>query len=175
MNVGLFCVDPGGHTGVAWAICNPLAHTVEEAMKTRMHTGSTTTTGSEPKQIRDLYKLWVDFKAYAVNEALLPVEQVQLVFEDFVLRGGQHSGGRDGTTPERIAWGFEGYRMGRLDQWKRGHQSYHYTPIVWQLPASASRFRSKNRLDAYDAWVKGREHERSAYSHMALRLATILR
>jgi hypothetical protein len=169
---GLFCVDPGGHTGVAWSVVNIGEKTAADAMRQRLHRGSDTLEGPEAVQIRDLYKMWVTFKRLCVTQGCMEPEWVELVFEDFVLRGGQHAGGRDGTWPERIAWGFEGYRMARADAWHT--KPKHYSEIVWQMPGAASTYRTRERLTAAEAWVKGREHERSAYSHMILRLNTLM-
>lgn len=169
---GLFCVDPGAHTGLAWSIIDETKKTASEAMRARLYSGSDTIEGKEPYQIRTLYDRWITFKRYCVTRALLDPEQVEIIFEDFVLRGGQHAGGKDGTIPERISWGFEGYRMSRFDTWRKGSRSY--TPIIWQQPSAASTYKTRSRLTNCDAWIKGREHERSAMSHMILRVNTLL-
>lgn len=164
---GLFVVDPGGHTGVAWAVVDLSLENTIEAMKARRHSGSATLVGPEAIQIRELYGLWMQFKRKCVTELLLEPEWVELVFEDFVLRGGQHAGGRAGTMPERIAWGFEGYRMGRADAY--GPRLKHYQPIAWQQPNK--KFMAK--LKPANAWVRGTgmEHERSAMNHMMIRIS----
>lgn len=169
---GLFCVDPGGHTGVAWSIVDISSHDVKTAMQNRLNQGSTTIEGPEASQIRELYVCWIKFKRLCVKQFLLP-EEVELVLEDFTLRPGQHAGGKDGTTPERIAWGFEGYRMGRADAY--GPRAKHYAPIHWQSASAKSRYDKRPKLTEAAAWVVGREHERTAYAHMMLRLNTILR
>jgi hypothetical protein len=169
---GLFCVDPGGHTGVAWAIVDERSTLYADAMKERLHGGSTTIEGAERDQIRALYQKWIWFKRLCVQRCCMEPDWIELVFEDFVLRGGQHAGGRDGTAPERIAWGFEGYRMARADSWRKGPK--HYAPIVWQSPSAASRFKKRSILENCGAWVIGREHERSAHSHMILRVNKLL-
>jgi hypothetical protein len=141
-----------------------LSSTVE-VVKHRRHSQSVTINGPEADQIRAIYALWMTFKRTCVRDLLLDPDWVELVFEDFVLRGGQHAGGRAGTMPERIAWGVEGYRMGRADAY--GPRAKHYAPIVWQIPNR--KFMHKLR-DA-DAWIKGREHERSAFNHMMIRVS----
>jgi|307.fasta_scaffold00350_6 hypothetical protein len=170
----IFAVDPGGHTGVASAILDETKPRAIDAVRNRIHGLSTTLTGPEEAQIRELYKLWLDFKTHAVRTGLLDPSQVELVVEDFVLRGGQTSGGRAGTSPERIAWGFLGYRMGRHDQWKSQHKLAHFSPVIWQQPGQAARYWNKNILQEADAWVRGRPHERSAFGHMIFRVNTLM-
>jgi hypothetical protein len=167
--IGIFAVDPGGHTGVAWSIIDEGASTSVDAMRARVNRGSKTLEGPEAGQIEDLFWLWRDF----VQEAQKQVQQneINLVLEDFVLRPGQHAGGKDGTSPERIAWGFEGYRMGQHDAL---YPTDYYHPIRWQMPSAASRWRTREKLTKAEAWVVGKEHERSAYSHMILRLNTVM-
>jgi hypothetical protein len=171
---GLFCVDPGGSTGIAWAIIDESQRTAIEAMKNRLHRDSMTITGNEEKQVRELFRLWESFKRLAVETCLLEPKQVEPVFEDFILRGGPVVAGRVGTMPERISWGFEGYRMGRFDQWRRNHKKAHYSPIVWQQPGAAARFGNKDILKEAEAWIKGKPHERSAYSHMIYRINILM-
>jgi hypothetical protein len=170
----LWCLDPGGSSGVAWGIVDETKKTAIEAVKHRIHSGSGTIAGPEATQIVGLYNMWLAFKRLAVQTCLLEPEQVEIVIEDFVLFGGRVSGGRQGTMPERIAWGLEGYRMGRRDQWRSNHLQSHYSPVIWQQPGAAARYSNKNILIEADAWVKGRQHERSAFGHMLLRTNTIL-
>lgn len=170
--IGLFCVDPGGHTGVAWAIVDERAKTTTEAMCARLSRGGATIEGPEAKQIRELFNLWSSFKRLCVDKSRLEPDWIELIFEDFVLRPGQHAGGRDGTAPERITWGFEGYRMAKADSWRKSPR--HYTPIIFQQPNQASRFKIRSRLESCESWIVGREHERSAHSHMILRVNKLL-
>lgn len=170
----LFCVDPGGHTGVASGIVDESERRAIEAVRKRIHGLSATITGPEPEQIRALYKMWSDFKTKCVRVGLMDPKDVELIMEDFNLRGGQVVAGKEGTSPERIAWGFEGYRMGRYDQWRRQHKLAHYSPIIWQQPSSAHRYSNRNILREADAWIVGKQHERSAYGHMIFRVNTLM-
>jgi hypothetical protein len=63
--------------------------------------------------------------------------------------------------------------MASYDDWRRNGK--HYAPVHWQTPASAARFAKDRKLmELANAWIVGREHERSALSHMILRLNVIL-
>jgi len=172
----IFCIDPGGHSGVAWGIVDETAPRAIDAVRNRIQSSSVTVEGTEPEQIRDLYSLWIHFKRHVILQGLLSPEQLDLVMEDFTLRGGQNVGGKEGTMPERVAWGFEGYRMGRADEWGSHHRMKHYTPITWQQPGAAARYWKKPILEDAGAWLKGKkfEHERSAYGHMLLRVNILM-
>ena len=110
MNIGVFSCDPGGHTGLAWAILDPLAQ-IEESLRGKLNAGSITVNGDERTQIREIVSLWHSFFNVCVRSACLPTENVYFVCEDFVLRPGQTAGGKDATSPVALIWGVEGYRM----------------------------------------------------------------
>ena len=168
----IFCVDPGESTGVAWAILDETARTAIEAVRNRIERDSRTLVGPERDQIRQLYHMWTTFKRKAVNVGLLDPEKVDLVVEDFVLYPGERPG-RATTTPERIAWGFEGYRMAMSDSWRKSLPK-HYNEIIWQKSGAAHTFSRRTILEAADAWIVGKQHERSALAHMILRTNVLM-
>jgi len=166
----IFCIDPGQSTGVAWGILNEKWKGYAwEAVRDRIESSSTTVTGPEPDQIRALYSLWQSFKTKAVRVNQMDPEWVDLVIEDFVLFPGEKPG-RATTVPERIAWGFEGYRMAMYDR-HRPHAKpplRHISPTFWQKSGAAHRFAQRDILTQANAWIRGKEHERSAFAHMIL-------
>lgn len=172
----IFAVDPGGHTGIAWGTFPVSAGDIGAALAGRVFAGSITLEGDERQQIIDLALLWQDFYRACVTEQMMDPKDVELVFEDFTLRPGSHGGGKDGTSPERITWGFEGFRLGAYHQWlKTFHKTPSYMPaIIWQQPSDSSAVSAKQqRLKEWGVWTVGREHERSAWSHIALRIGKI--
>lgn len=177
----IFSVDPGGHTGVAWGIFDVSLRDVGEVLRNGINKGSTTFEGDERQQIIDLAGLWQDFYRECTTKYEISHQDVELVFEDFTLRPGSHGGGKDGTSPERITWGFEGYRLGAYHQWLRTFRKApgHMPAIIWQMPADSHAFgkpidgKSQHKLKEWGVWVVGREHERSAWSHLALRIGKI--
>jgi hypothetical protein len=168
---GIFCVDPGASTGVAWGIVNERHDGFAyEAVRDRLESDSITVTGPEHDQIRELYRLWTYFKRRSVKVNAMEPNWIDLVVEDFVLFPGEKPG-RDTTVAERIAWGLEGYRMAMFDR-HRPHADpplRHISPTVWQKSGAAHRFSKKEVLEPASAWIRGKEHERSAFAHMILR------
>lgn len=168
----IFCIDPGGQTGIASAIVDDRQDTALDAVRDRAHSFSTTLKGSTPDQIRALYIHWVEFKRRAVQQLLLDPTWIDLVIEDFALWPGERPG-KDTTAPERVAWGFEGYRMACRDNYRKAWPK-HYTEICWQQSGAAYRFKNRDMLTRANAWIPGRDHERSAFAHMILRTNIIM-
>jgi hypothetical protein len=166
----IFTIDPGESTGVAWGIVNERAETALEAVRDRLFSGSMTVIGEEENQIRQLYRAWSKFKLEAVQRHQMEPDWVDLVVEDFVLFPGEKPG-RATTAPERIAWGLVGYRLALADHYRHNGRSLrrHISPVLWQKSGAAHRFANREILTKADAWIVGRDHERSAFAHMILR------
>jgi hypothetical protein len=170
MNIGVFTCDPGGATGLAWAILNPLAREgVGEALRTKMNHGSTTVDGNPRKQIREIASLWSAFYRTCVKSACLPEDRVFYVCENYIYAPGVNYEGESAMISTALIWGVEGYRMGRGDEWKLSHPRGRKVlpPMILQTASEAKSYATSARLKEWDCWVVGREHERSAYQHMA--------
>jgi hypothetical protein len=170
VNIGVFACDPGGATGLAWGIFNPHAKSIEEMLSTRMDAGSTTVTGDERAQIREVAALWSSFYSACVRSALLPIDHVWLVFEDFVYAPGVNYEGESAKISTALIWGIEGYRMGKRDAFlerARGPVKSSMPSMMLQTASEAKTFATNARLKEWGVWVVGREHERSAWQHIA--------
>src|SRR6059058_6000695 len=84
-----------------------------------MEAGSTTITGSPGEQIKEVAALWQSFYSACVRSALLPPDRVWPVFENFIIRPGETGGGLEMSISTSIIWGFEGYRMGSANQFRK--------------------------------------------------------
>ena len=169
MNIGVFCCDPGGHSGVAWAILDPSAAT-EVALRERQNAGSTTVSGDARTQVNELAQLWQSFFRSCVRSCLEP-KDVYCVFEDFIYNPTTSYNGDSARISTQIIWAFEGFRLGCEYQWKADHPGRKriFRPALVLQPASqASTYATNDRLRNWGLWVRGREHERSALKHMAL-------
>jgi hypothetical protein len=170
MNVGIFAIDPGEYTGLAWVIVNPHERLAADVLKNSLRKGSITIQGDPMEQARKIWNLWSKFKTEAVSVSLLPADNIYLVCEDFRLVPNATPGKRT-TAPERVAWAFEGYRNGRHDTYR---QLRHFSNVIWQDPGAAHRFNDRNLLGPAGCWISGKQHERSAFAHVYLYIARLL-
>lgn len=167
MNIGAFGVDPGGSTGLAWGIFDP-GRSVADALLTKMNSGSVTVTGDERTQIREVCEVWRSFYNTCVKDALLPIDHVYLVMEDYIYVPGVAYTGDSASISTALIWGIEGYRMGRRDEWAATHRGPAVLPpMILQTASQAKGFATNARLKEWGVWVKGRDHERSAWQHVA--------
>jgi hypothetical protein len=171
MNLGVFAVDPGGATGLAWGIFNPTLPEVGDQLRTRLDSGSATTEGDERSQIREITTLWAAFYRACVNSALLSKDRVWFICEDFVYTGSNTYSGDSAKISTALIWGVEGYRMGRADEYiaqARGRKRQVHVPsMILQTASQAKSYATNARLKEWECWVVGREHERSAFQHVA--------
>lgn len=165
--IGIFAVDPGGSTGLAWGIFNPKAE-IGDSLRGRLYAGSATVSGEIPNQIRAVAKRWHYFYRSCVKEHFMAPEDVWYVVENFIYDGGSYAGD-SAKVSTALIWGVEGYRMGRADEWssRRGRREIIMPQMVLQSAGDAKGFATSNRIKEWELWVKGRDHERSAWQHVA--------
>lgn len=165
-------IDPGLSTGIAWGLFDDRARLVQDAMRDGSFKESTTIEGDEYEQMEALFEIWGSFKNTCVNQRCLDPDKVELVAEDFILRPGHHKPGKEGISPARMLWAFEGYRRGRADKFRRPK---HVSPLILQNPDQAMRYNKRRILGSWDCWIVGKEHERAAYAHIGLRMHNVIR
>jgi hypothetical protein len=168
LNVGIFSCDPGGATGLAWGVFDPNVE-IGESLRGRMKAGSATIEGDIRSQIREISGKWQEFYKECVQVGLLPHDKVWYVCENFIYSGGSYQG-ESAMISTALIWGVEGYRMGRADQWAAGHgrRKIVVPQVVLQNPGDASAFAKDARLREWGLWIRGKQHERSAWRHLAL-------
>lgn len=169
MNIGIFGNDPGGATGLAWGVFDPGAASLEDALAGRMLAGSTTVEGTAHEQIREITAIWQSFYRSCVKDACLPPERIYYVCEDFIYSGNVNYGGESAEISTALIWGVEGYRMGQADEFRRLRRGkpIHVPPVILQTAGQAKGAINSQRLKEYGCWVVGRDHERSAWQHVA--------
>ena len=179
MNIGVFGCDPGGATGLAWGIFNPHARGgASEALRTKSHDGSTTISGDPRDQIREIAVKWQGFYNACVRSQQLPPSHVWFVMEDFIYKPGTIYGGESSEISTAIIWGVEGYRMGTKDEWlkhRRGAFAMHMPDMILQTAGEAKGYATNDRMKEFGIWVRGREHERSAWAHVATFVARYIK
>lgn len=173
MNIAVFGVDPGGATGLAWGVFNPHEKDIGDQLRNRMLDGSVTIDGEAREQITKIGALWGSFFRTTVENALLPPERVWLVVENFIYSGKNNYSGESAMISTAIIWGLEGYRMGRRDEWldrpgrNKDSRKAVMPNMILQPAGDAKNFAKPERLKEWNCWVVGRDHERSAWQHIA--------
>ena len=159
----LFCVDPGGSSGVAWAVVDIDAPTVREAMVTRQFSGSVTVDGRDElihiNKIVSHFAQWVKLIDIGTADE---IAHVDLCIEDWQPHGARS---KEGSSPARIGWGLVG--------WLHGLGWGSDINVVWIQP-SAQRHATQARLRPMEAWIVGKGHERAAHALMVERLHKLM-
>lgn len=179
---GIFWFDPGVSTGVAWGVFNLKSKLVIDAMKDRLNSGSTTikTDGYQMSHaIEQAQKLWIEwrrFKRQCIVEGRMDPDSVIIGAENFVLTPVRHTPGIEGIFPTYVLGAFEGYRHGLFDSSRAfGRSHRHISPLVLQMAAKGKKYDNQNHLKKWDAWIVGKEHERTAFAHIGAYLMDHLR
>ena len=172
---GIFAVDGGNATGLAWGIFEERSATLAEAVESAQYTGSTTLNRkvrragktvidgdhlSDEEQVKVIYVNWMAFKQICFRNKVFTTE---MVIEDFILLPGAHAGGKDGVASARIGWGIRGYLLGRKD----------HSEVIWQPPSAMGKYKD-DKLRELGVWRPGREHENACWKHVLARVNGIL-
>lgn len=133
-----------------------------------MNHGSCTVEGTEREQIREISQVWQAFYRACVKSALLPPDNIWFVCEKFIYDGKNSYAGDSASISTALIWGVEGYRMGRADEWSEHKRGVVKMPgMILQSASEAKGFATSARLKEWGVWVVGRDHERSAWQHIA--------
>jgi hypothetical protein len=171
-NVGIFAVDPGKVTGLAWAIVPFKVKTVRQNMKERIGSGSAQISGSNEDQIRKIASMWREFRIIC-TEGLIDDELIEMVIEAWVVRPHMTGYGDVPVIPAQIGWGLYGYRLGRLDEWcETDAGPARPVRVVWQQPSAGKGTVKDDMLKEAGCWVRGQEHARDAWRHLYARVLT---
>lgn len=170
-NRGIFFFDPGVSTGMAWGVFDLKSETVIDAMKNRINSGSNTFTTSGHSlqdavaQAQMIFKHYSHFKRECIWQGLMDPDWIICGAENFILRPGMHTPGLEGIFPAYILGAFDGYRHGLYEK-HRPRAARHLSPLVLQPAAMGMKFCNQKHLRSWDAWIVGRQHERSAFAHI---------
>ena len=167
----IFAVDPGGSTGIAWGTFYKDAMTVEEALATRIGSGQLTVEDTDRNQVVSITQKWRGLYKSWVGMGIDPSE-CYMVIESFVL-GPKTPSGKDPLRAINIGQGIYYYRLGQAHEHDRWNCPTAPVIVYWQTPAQASGYAKDARLKDWGVWIKGKDHERSAWRHAALRIALV--
>jgi hypothetical protein len=143
-------VDPGRTTGVAAGYVE-LKPTLKETLAEMTRHRAVEVTGPWMSQGRELAVLYGRFRFRANVEAVIPLGNIHLVVEDFVLRMPA------ATTDLTSIW---------VAACMCGYLPEDVVP-GWQMPSKAKTLATNERLRMWGLWEVGSEHKRDANRHLA--------
>lgn len=162
---GVFAVDPGGSSGVAWGRLRDEGTVAERfaAMPSEWSGSVTVKDASWMTQARLISLRWINFRM-ACSKAGLPA---YFVCEDFLLRS-MVSSDREALYPVWIAAAIVGYRNGLLDGYElAGFGRSAPIEVVWQEASSAMTYATNERMKRWNLYLPGKPHENDAWRHLA--------
>lgn len=166
----VLAIDPGGTTGV-FAGYVSLHTMLAETLQTLDRAKAVEVKGDWLQQSRDIANLIWRFVFTANVENAIPMPNIHVVLEDFVLRRRQ-SGGATGNLTS--CWVAAGAVAAFVDM---SSQVYPDSAelISWQQPSDAKR-KTNDRLRSWGLYEHtiGSEHKRDAVRHFALKVDRIL-
>ena len=159
-------VDPGGTTGVAAGYVT-LADTFKDTVKTMEAKRSLEVGGDWLDQAAELCRLMHRFVFRANVEVGLPLYNVHITFEDFVLRRRREGGATGNLTSIWVAAAAVGmYHSSSLIP-REGDFLVERVPVTWRQASPAKTFATDERLRMWGLWESGSAHKRDAWRHWA--------
>lgn len=159
--VGIFAVDPGSTTGIAYGIVTMKGDTKEiladklTVAHVDCHDQRVPPQLAEQTGIHGLEEFFVKWNKFCMGKHI-PVNRRYLIIEDFVLREtGIGSTNREGLSPVRVTSGL----LALITGWGGN--------IVFQSASDAKGSMPNDRLRSAGLWVRGLEHGRDAVRHAA--------
>lgn len=154
-------VDPGTHTGVAWAVLGAKGTIAARLATALSPVESETLTGSYTQQAAWLYSLFgkIQEDSQDLSEEKGVDIRLDIAVEDYILTRFDSSD-REGLDPVRVTSAFN--MLLAVDP---------YSPkIELQQASDAMGYATNDRLRHWGVWVPGsqREHERDARRHLLL-------
>lgn len=150
----LFAVDPGGTTGIAAGYVD-LKPMVKDTLRGIERRKAIEISGDWLQQARTLAGLMEGFVFTANVESRLPLANIHIVFEDFVLR-------LPASTANLISVWVAAGAVALFDR--------DDIDVTWQQPSEAKSFATDDRLRLWGLWERGSAHKRDAWRHVARRV-----
>lgn len=159
----VLALDPGGTTGVAAGYVE-LRPTRRETLATLSNRKAVEVEGSWLEQAEELSALMVRFEYAALVEHQIPIPNIHICIEDFILRRRDEGGATGNLTSCWVA-------AAAHARYVQGQQNDEANPdIKYQQPSHAKTLMTNERLKSYGLWEVGSTHKRDAWRHFGLRV-----
>jgi hypothetical protein len=161
----VLAIDPGGTTGIGAGYVE-LRPTRRETLSTLYHRKAVEVTGDWLEQSAQLAQMMNRFVFTANVENSLPLDNIHICIEDFILRRRQEGGATGNLTSCWVAAG--AVALFQTDQGLEVVEGV--MPIKWQQPSHAKTLMTDARLKSYGLWEVGSAHLRDVWRHFGLRV-----
>lgn len=174
----ILAIDPGGTTGVAAGYVE-LGDTRRETLETMTNNKTTEVTGDYLWQAAKLDTIFRNFVFTANVEYGIPLPNISIAIEDFVLRRRREGGATGNLTSCWVAAAavamFHKVMLATPDGKQITAVAADQTGCIhWQTASDAKHVANDARLKSYGLWIVGSAHERDANRHLVLRVDKIL-
>jgi hypothetical protein len=163
----VLAVDPGGTTGVAGGYVE-LQSTLKATLATLSRRKAVEVEGPWLDHGKQIAKIMSNFVFTANVENGLPLDNIHIVFEDFVLRMPASTANLTSIWVAAGAVAMYQHRAPLLSG--EGEVELDPVPIIWQQAGQAKSLASNDRLRLWDLWEVGSAHKRDAWRHFAVRV-----
>lgn len=170
----VLAIDPGGTTGVAAGYVE-IGNTRRETLASLFHRKAVEVHGNWIVQAAQLDTIFRNFVFTANVENSIPLPNIHIAIEDFILRRRQEGGATGNLTSCWVAAAAVGMWHKVIVVGKDGRQITQIAndqndSIKWQQPSHAKTLMTNERLKSYGLWEVGSEHMRDAWRHFGLRV-----
>lgn len=160
--IGVFAIDPGGTTGVAWGVFS-WKGTVGKTVAEGQLMGSDQV--GIDHEVEHAHEVLAHYERFCALCHRAGVKRIVLIIEDFVLRPQVATKGREMLSPVRITAILEGIAWGRYGA---------KLDYVLQGPSEAKGFATNDRLKRWGVQTHGGgRHAKDAWRHIAVYLAKL--
>lgn len=169
----ILAIDPGGTTGVAAGYVE-LEETRRKTLEGITNKKSTEVTGNYLEQAEQLATVMGNFVFKANVENSIPLPNIHIAIEDFVLRRRTEGGATGNLISCWVAAATVAVFCSHSGSLWPGLVVVNDEIITWQTASDAKHVANNERLKSYGLWVVGSAHERDAFRHLVLRVDKLL-
>jgi hypothetical protein len=170
-------IDPGGTTGVAAGYVE-LKDTRRATLATMHNNKTAEVDGDYLEQSVALANIMSRFVFTANVEYSIPIDNIHIAIEDFILRRRMEGGATGNLTSCWVAAGavalFAAQTVIDINNkmwWRLPEDGWD---IAWQQPSNAKTLATDARLKSYGLWTPGSTHKRDATRHLVLRVDKLI-
>jgi hypothetical protein len=174
----VLAIDPGGTTGVAAGYVD-LKPTRKATLATLSNRKAVEVEGSWLEQAARLASIMAGFVFTANVENSIPLGNIHIVIEDFILRRRTEGGATGNLTSCWVAAGAVAIYGQMCGHHVGGTVSFEMTArvdeISWQQPSHAKTLATDARLKSWGLWEVGSTHKRDSWRHFVLRVDKLIK